>query len=159
MWQALEILLNKPITKKRFKELKKHTVPLRNSIRKIIRASKQKINSTLGTSIYYAGKLSAASQKFASLYVLLNLGMHNKKLQDDLKRQKILYANTLISLSKTSLINDHEKEVLKKLEKEFQYFSYLERSTKTFKPALVYQKTKIMSQQSDTIMERLLNNH
>ena len=156
MWVKLEAELKKPITQEEFKELKKYTIPLRMSIKKMIRSAKEKLHNEQGDALYYTGKLSAVSQKFASLYMLLKWGMNNEKLHKDMAKQKKMYANALAELKKISLTDDKTKAVLKKLEKDLLYFEFLEKSTKTFMPALVYKKTNAMFQHTNEMMAALL---
>ena len=156
MWKKLEAVLQKPITKERFKELKGYTVPLRASIKKMIRSTKKKLHNETSDCLYYTGKLSAVSQKFASLYMLLKWGMDNEKLHKDMAKQKEMFANALAELKKMSLSDEKTKKVLKKLEKDLQYFEFLESSTKTFMPALVYKKTNIMFEHTNEMMAALL---
>ncbi len=156
MWVKLEAELKKPITQEEFKELKKYTTPLRMSIKKMIRSAKEKLHNEQGDALYYTGKLSAVSQKFASLYMLLKWGMNNEKLHNDMAKQKEMYANALVELEKISFTSDETKTVLKKLEKDLLYFEFLEKSTKTFMPALIYKKTNAMFEHTNEMMTALL---
>ena len=156
MWIKLEAELQKPITQEEFKELKKYTVPLRMSIKKMIRSTKKKLHNETSDCLYYTGKLSAVSQKFASLYMLLKWGMDHEKLHKDMAKQKEMFTNALAELKKMSLTDERTKKVLGELEKDLQYFEFLENSTKTFMPALVYKKTNIMFEHTNKMMAALL---
>ena len=156
MWEKLETVLQKPITKEGFKEVKKYATPLRASIKKMIRSTKEKLHNETSDRLYYTGKLSAVSQKFASLYMLLKWGMDNEKLHKDMVKQKEMFSNALAELKKMSLSDEKTKKVLGELEKDLQYFEFLENSTKTFMPALVYKKTNIMFEHTNEMMAALL---
>ena len=156
MWAALDAELQKSIDHEQFKKLKEYTVPLRLSIKKMIRETKEKIGTERGDALYYTGKLSAVSQKFASLYMLLKWGMDNEKLHKDMDKQKQMYAKSLEKLKTISLTSEKSKSVLKELHKDLQYFTFLEQSSKTFMPALVYKKTNHMYEHTNEMMAALL---
>jgi len=156
MWEALDAELHKPIDHEQFKALKTYTTPLRKSIKKMIRETKAKVGDDKGEALYYTGKLSAVSQKFASLYMLLKWGMDNEKLHKDMAKQKEMYAMSLKKLDAITLTDEKSKEVLKELRKDLQYFTFLEQSSKTFMPALVYKKTNHMFEHTNEMMEALL---
>lgn len=122
----------------------------------MIRTTKKKLHNETSDCLYYTGKLSAVSQKFASLYMLLKWGMDNDKLHKDMEKQKEMFANALAELKKMSLTDEKTKKALEKLEKDFHYFEFLEKSTETFTPALVYKKTNSMFEHTDEMMTVLL---
>jgi len=74
LWHKVELVLAEPITRKGFKKLKTCLLPLRKSIKKMIKTAKEQASGELCNCIFYTGKLSASSQKFASLYMLLKWG-------------------------------------------------------------------------------------
>jgi len=156
MWSELKSVLQKPKTKEGFKEFKKYATPLRESIREMIRESRIKIDSKTCDCVYYTGKLSAISQKFASLYMLLKWGMNSEKLHKDMKNQREMYIATLAKLKEmSSVLGKNTNKILKKLENDMKYFSFLE-SSDTFAPALAYSKTNAMYKYSNEMMVALL---
>jgi hypothetical protein len=158
IWKKLETILQEPVTKEGFKKVRKYAVPLGIAIKKMIQSAKEKLHTEQGDALFYTGKLSAVSQKFASLYMLLKWGMNNEKLHKDMEKQKEIYAHALAELEKISFTSDETKKVLKKLKKDLLYFEFLEKATKTFMPALVYKKTNAMFDHSNEMMSVLLKN-
>ena len=71
-------------------------------------------------------------------------------------KQKEMYTNALAKLKKMPFANEETTKVLAQLEKDLHYFEFLESSTKTFMPALVYKKTNIMFEHTNEMMAALL---
>ena len=153
-WESIVTFLKKPINKERFPKLRKLIYPLRSSLREQISGTRKKLHNTQTDLIYYAGKLTAISQEFAGIYLLLKWGTNSNmdKLKVDILIQSSMYVDTLSRIKKITSDPAIQK-ILKKLERYFQYLSYINKSTKTFTPVLFYRKANIMSKYSNKIME------
>ncbi len=154
-WKEIEQFLKKPINKESFPELRKLIYPLRSSMREQITSMRKKVNNEKTDTIYYAGKLTAISQEFAGIYLLLKWGTNANmdKLKVDILIQSSMYVDTLDRLGKIPSLDKASQKMLKKLALYFQYLSYINKSTKTFTPVLVYRKSNMMSKYSNKIME------
>jgi hypothetical protein len=154
-WKEIEAFLKTPINKEGFLKLRKLIYPLRSKMREHISSMRKKIKSEHTDTIYYAGKLTAISQEFAGIYLLLKWGTNTDidKLKVDILIQSSMYVDTLSRLGEMPSLDSASQKMLKKLNLYFQYLSYINRSTKTFTPVLVYRKANMMSKYSNKIME------
>jgi len=154
-WKEIEAFLKKPITREGILKLRRLMYPLRSSIRKQISGNRKKLHNEQTDTIYYAGKLTAISQEFAGIYLLLKWRTNSNmdKLKVDILIQSSMYVDTLDRIGKIPSLDTASQKMLKKLNLYFQYLSYINRSTKTFTPVLVYRKANMMSKYSDKIME------
>jgi len=160
IWIELESILKKPAAEESFMDVNKYAFLLITSLRKITEKTKNKIHESQYNAIYYAGKLSEVSQSLASLYMLANRKKDLLRLKVDLLIEKNIFLDTLISLehelSLDGKMDDSSKTILKMLKSYFEYYKFLETTTKTFKPTLIYSKTNAMFKYSNNIMEMLL---
>ena len=154
-WEEISAFLQGATTQENFLKLRKLIYPLRSNMRKQIAMFRKKLNSKQTDTIYYAGKLSAISQEFAGIYLLLKWGTNSNmdKLKVDILIQSSMYVDTLSRLNKIVASDSKEEQILKKLDLYFRYLSYINKSAKTFTPVLVYRKSNMMSKYSNKIIE------
>jgi len=159
-WEKTKAFLKKTPSKENFTLLKyDHLGPLRESIRKMIRMSKKKADGPLCNCLFFSGKLSAVSQKFASLYMLEKWGTDSDKLKKEMRDMGESYAKILKKLKNNPHLSKEKfGSLLEKLEKDYTFFTLLEQNTATFVPSLVYRKTDIMREHSDKMMDLIYKN-
>ena len=145
LWVDAKALMQAPPSKDFFKLFNQKIKPLRSSMREIIRAAKSKSGTDLGENSYLAGKLSVIPQKIANLYMMKNYTTHADKMGKAIDKQIALYKKVSNKLTSSANVPDSCKAIIQKLDKELNYFKFLNSGSSTFVPALIYRKTNKMS--------------
>jgi len=154
LWRdAKHALATKP-TKDSMMVLRSKIMPLRKSVRKMIRYAKDKDGTDRTKKLYECGKLCVIPQKLASTYMFLNRADKVAAAKKVLKEQGELY-ETLLSKLEGYLSSDSAKKYLTLMRKDFEYLRLLESPDAIFVPALVYKKTNAMSHNAVKLLETI----
>ena len=118
LWDKLKAVLGREVSKENFLDTRKYSYHLMESLKRLAERLKNKINNRDCNIIYYAGKLSAVSQRLASLYMIRSWGRDPLKLNGDMLIEKSIYLDTVTKLEKelssdASPIDNENKKILR----------------------------------------------
>jgi len=141
IWLPIKQVLTSKATKDNVAKLQEDLELLLKAADKTTKLFAKQTGKTSGEIINISGRQRMLSQRMASLYMLKVWGVNDPKFTQKMDQSMNLFKTSLDKLLKYDKNTPEITQLLKKAQRSFKFFEFMNRSKSKFIPSLIYKKS------------------